>query len=159
MKSWLPLALAALALAGCASDDAPAAAPVPRLPVAASPVPTAAPTMQAMAPAGLVGVWQGTVRDRSRRGGQLQTWRLELAPDGSYRSTSVFAQGGQIQHWGRFTAGDGFIRLSLDGWAPRQECGAAGCFPLEMPQTDTIVLVALGAQQMVTEQGALQRLQ
>ena len=64
-----------------------------------------------------------------------------------------------MQHWGRYTLGDGFIRMQLMGWAPREECGATGCFPLQMPDTDTVVVSAMDAQQIVTEQGPLRRVQ
>ncbi|MBL8834602.1 MAG: hypothetical protein JNL66_00075 [Alphaproteobacteria bacterium] len=161
MKPTVVLALSVLALAACAADTPPTPPPplfggaAPSTP----PAPAAAPAVAAAPSPAVVGVWQGTVRDRSRRGGQMQTWRLEFNPDGTYRSTSAFAQGGQVQHWGRYVTGDGFIRMALEGWEPRQECGSAGCYPLQMPPTDTVVLVALDGQQMVTEQGPLLRLQ
>lgn len=161
MKPTLALSLSALILAACAGD-APVAPPPPLFgsaPSPAAPPPPAQPAVAAAPSPAVVGVWQGTVRDRSRRGGQMQTWRLEFNPDGTYRSTSAFAQGGQVQHWGRYVTGDGFIRMALEGWEPRQECGAAGCYALQMPPTDTVVLVALDSQQMITEQGPLLRLQ
>ena len=161
MRRWSMTAVALAILAGCANEDAASPPPLfgPRPVTAAAqaaPMPQAA-SVAAAPPA--VGIWQGTVRDRSRRGAQMQTWRLELNPDGTYRSTSQFAQGGVVQHWGRYTVGDGFIRMQLMGWEPRQECGSSGCFPLDMPDTDTVVVVAMDAQQIVTEQGALARVQ
>jgi hypothetical protein len=148
-------------LAGCGSDN-----PGPPPPLfgsrsaAPEPSPMPMPQTASVTPAGpVVGVWQGVVRDRSRRGAQMQDWRLELNADGTYRSTTQFPQGGMVQHWGRYVTGDGFIRLQLMGWAPREECGSTGCYPLQMPDTDTVVVSAITPQQIMTEQGALDRVQ
>ena len=161
MRRMLLLATGIALLGACTREDATPPPLFGARPTAAAAAPTAPlPQTASVAPSSpLVGVWQGTVRDRSRRGAQLQTWRLELNADGTYRSTSQFPQGGAIQHWGRYTVGDGFIRMQLMGWAPREECGAQGCFPLDMPDTDTVVVTAMDAQQIVTEQGTLARIQ
>jgi len=136
-------ALAGLAiLAACARQDAVS----PAQDASASPPPA------------IVGVWQGTVRDRSGGAG-TQIWRLELNPDGTYRSTTRFLQGGTVQHWGRYVVADGALRMRLMGWEPRQECGPSGCFPLYLPDDDTVIVTQIAPQQIVTEQGALARVQ
>jgi hypothetical protein len=159
-RTILVMATAAALLGGCAREDGSAP---PLFGSRPTPAPLPSPSMPqtaSVAPASpVVGAWQGVVRDRSRRGAQMQNWRLELNQDGTYRSTSQFAQGGSVQHWGRYTVGDGFIRMQLMGWAPREECGATGCFPLQMPDTDTVVVSSMDAQQIVTEQGPLTRVQ
>ncbi len=161
MRRMLMVAVGVAMLGACAREDATPPPLFGPRPTTAAPQPAApAPQVASVAPtAPVVGVWQGTVRDRSRRGAQMQNWRLELNRDGTYRSTSQFAQGGSIQHWGRYVVGDGFIRMQLMGWAPREECGPSGCFPLDMPDTDTVVVTGISPQQIVTEQGALARVQ
>jgi hypothetical protein len=147
-------------LGACARDNATPPPLFGPRPTSAAPQAAPAPQTASVAPnSPLVGVWQGNVSDRSRPGAQMQNWRLELNGDGTYRSTSQFQQGGVIQHWGRYTVGDGFIRLRLMGWAPNEECGPRGCYALDMPDTDTVVVTAMDAQQIVTEQGTLARVQ
>lgn len=152
----------AASLSGCAEQAAPPAPP-PLRPTPAAPQqpvtriePT--PATRDRAPELVAGTWRGQVRDRGFRGARaLSEWELQLSVDGSYRSTLTYPAGGSLQHWGRFVLGDGFIRLELEGWDPREECGDAGCVPLNLPPQDTVVLASVSESQMVTERGTLRR--
>lgn len=149
-------------LLGCAEQRPPPAPPPLRTMPTAPPQPVtrveAAPPMRDRAPELVAGLWRGQARDRGFRGGRaLSDWELQLSVDGTYRSTLTYPAGGTLQHWGRFMLGAGFIRLHLEGWEPREECGNAGCAPLNLPEQDTIVLAGISDMQLVTERGTLQR--
>lgn len=152
----------AVLLSGCAEQTTPPAPPPLRPAPGALPQPVTrvepTPVLRDRAPELVAGLWRGQVRDRGFRGARaLSDWELQLSADGTYRSTLTYPAGGSLQHWGRFVLGAGFIRLELEGWEPREECGDTGCVPLNLPPQDTIVLSSVSDSQMVTERGALQR--
>jgi hypothetical protein len=149
-------------LFGCAEQAPPQAPPPLRAASGPTPQPVARAELAPAAPeqqsAQLAGLWRGQARDRGFRGERaLSQWELLLSGDGSYRSTLTYPAGGTLRHWGRFVHGPGFIRLALEGWDPREECGDSGCVALSLPPLDTIVLAEISATQIVTERGVLQR--
>lgn len=93
----------------------------------------------------LAGTWRATQAG--------QSIEITLSPDGAFARRDHGPAGAEMTVSGRWTLTDSgpWLRMTVEDWSPRRECGLLGCTDIRVPSGETYRYILQGDDRLMLE--------